>query len=150
MPQSVCYLQIYSYQFLQFIYSETRLLFRQLYVGCCTCTSRERGKEVLGGEGGQRKKRNQVCSSGPQLGCCQGDKVSDRRVCVPLLPSGHFLSRLGGGKSIGSGTDEGPLMATVRGRVGLGWHGKAPQWTRPGHLKGGLLINPQGQEQVGP
>ena len=33
---------------------------------------------------------------------------------MPLLPSGHFLPRLGGGKSVDSGSEEGPGMATVR------------------------------------
>lgn len=40
----------------QFIYSETRLLFRRLYVEGGTFASRERGEMVWGREGGQERK----------------------------------------------------------------------------------------------
>lgn len=86
-----------------------------------------------------------------QLGCCQGDKASDGRVCVcvPLLPSDHFLPRLGDDEFIASGPEEGPLVATVRRRVGLGVVRKIlPVDKAP--LKKALPLCPGGQEQVGP
>lgn len=82
------------------------MLFRRLYVGCGTFVSRERGKEAWGREGGQERKEIKSVPRATSWGVVK-ETESHRRVCVPLLPSGHFLPRLGGGESIASGPEEG-------------------------------------------
>lgn len=85
----------------------------------------------------------------PLLGCCQGDKASDPRVCVPFLPSGHFLPRLGAGTSPACGPEKGPLIAAVGESGHHGWELSAQQ-TSSGHLKGDLCILPEVKDRWAP
>lgn len=45
---------------------------------------------------------------GPPAGVFSRRQNVNRRVRVPLLPRGHFLPRLGGGRSIAAGPNESP------------------------------------------
>lgn len=92
--------------------------------------SRGRRKDLQGGEGGQGAKRNPVCSSSHQLGCCQGDRASDRRVCA-RVPLGPVITS-SSGSEVAKPLLLAPKEAHARLLGGGGWQswGASPQQTR--------------------
>lgn len=109
--------------FLQFIYSESRLLFRRLYVGCGTFASRERGKEVWGREGGQEQKEIKSVPWATSWGVVKETKRPAEGSASPFCPAVTFcpdlevahLLLLAQKKAMNSSREE---------ESGLGWWGK--------------------------
>lgn len=131
----MCYLQIYSYQFLQFIYSETKCCLSNFMLDVIRFASTEEGAEVWG-RGGWAEGRKEIKSvpRATSWGVVKGTKRPTGGSVSPFCPAVTSCPGLEVGKSVDSGPEEGPGMATVR-RSQLGDLGAKVPFHRwgPGH-----------------